>query len=75
MKLRTICALMLAALGLTACESKPDAQGAPPSGASAQSATADHLPVAADMEEKADSEISSDNYKAKLDALEKEVGD
>lgn len=76
MKLPKTGVLLIAALALTACESKPDGQGAPSSGAApaAQSAAADDLPVAADMEEKVDSEITSDNYKKQLEALEGEVG-
>ena len=66
---------LVAALAAAGCEEKKDAPaagaGATPTGAAAQAAD---LPTEADFEEEAEKEISKDNVEAKLDELEKEIG-
>jgi len=65
-----------AALGLASCEKtdKPQEGAAPaPSAAAANELSDDDIPVAEDYLEEATKEIDDSNYKAQLDALEKDL--
>ncbi len=71
-----VASLALAVGSLSACDKKDE--GATAGGAAGATEKAavladEDLPVAADFAEEAEGEISGDNYKAKLDELEKDI--
>lgn len=71
-------ALLAASLGVVACEEQKPA--APATGKEATNAPAaqikdEDIPTAADFDQESAKDITTDNYKAEVDSLEKEIGE
>ncbi len=72
-QLAAVLVACVAALGVACNQEKSNPEPGPAATASAPPVTAAALPPRADEEQKANQEITSDNYKAQLEQLEKEI--
>ncbi len=72
-QLAAVLVVVGAALGIACNKDKSNPEPGPAPTASAPPVTAAALPPRAEEEQKANQEITSDNYKSQLEQLEKEI--